>query len=92
MGMNLKRELARLGVDMEAREFEKLVIKTQIALYPKSTDEQVLFHPIEAMRLCERVSRAVGKYVDHPVTLTAMVNARKRGRRFRMTENARVVS
>lgn len=49
--------------------------------YPDWSDETLLYHPAEAIRLCVEVRQRIGKrsLTDDQI-LRAMVNARKRGK------------
>jgi hypothetical protein len=48
--------------------------------HPDWSDETLLYHPVEAQRLCKSVRRRTGKRLDDDQILRAMVNARKRGK------------
>ena len=79
---SLKEELGRFGCDLDVAEFRDLLNELHGVMHPAWTDEELLFHPHDALRYCATVrcrTRCDG--LPDSFILRTLVNNRKSRRR-----------
>lgn len=79
--MKMAEELRQYGCSMEPEAFRDLVVELHQLLHPSWTDEQLLFHPYNAMQFCEAVRQKTQQWVPDHFVLRTLINCRKRGDR-----------
>ena len=77
----LAEKLQTLGCTMESADFNDVVVEVWHALCPDWTDEELLVHPRDALRLCDCVRMRVDCNLPDELILRAMTNIRKKSAR-----------
>ena len=80
--MRLRDELKVFGCKTDEQDFRDIVMELHAIMHPNWTDEELLFHPRDAIRYAEAIrcrSECAG-LPDHMI-LRTLVNCRKQGKK-----------
>ncbi len=75
--MQLDKELELYGVSMEPKRFKELLGDLHINMHRAWTEEQLLYHPQDAIIFCHAVRHRCGPGLPDEMILRALNNLRK---------------
>lgn len=79
--MTMEKLLQTFGCDIDADEFRDLIQEVFSVMHPAWTDEDMLYHPRDAIRYCEAIRcRTDCDGLSDEFVLRSLVNIRKSGR------------
>lgn len=79
----LHKELKQFGCDLTPDQFRDIVLGLRQAMHGTWTDEELLYHPYDALRFCAAVRARSRDSLPDELVLRTLVNIRKNQRRPR---------
>ncbi|HTU93181.1 MAG TPA: hypothetical protein VMF69_24085 [Gemmataceae bacterium] len=76
--LNFDAELRAVGCPLNREQFYEAVEHIRKAIYPEWTQDELAYHPHDALRFCEIVRSNVQAPVPDHLVMKAMLNYRKR--------------
>jgi len=80
MAMRLEKELKLFGCDVDPNAFEEMLGDVFANMFPGTSDEDLLYHPYDALQYCKAIRARSGCDIPDHVILRRLINCRKRSR------------